>query len=56
MMDYKKEVIQSAINGMVQGGFMTLLEAQVYEALFARIYDCGYNECRRNIEEQLYRE
>lgn len=49
-LDYKKEVIKSAINGLVQGG-MSQTEAQVYEFLLSRVYDCGYNECRRNIHE-----
>jgi hypothetical protein len=47
---YKEEVIKSAIDGLVQGG-MSRAEAQVYEFLLSRVYDCGYNECRRNIHE-----
>jgi len=53
MMDYKEEVIKSAINGMIQGG-MSRTEAEIYRFFLTRVYDCGYNECRRNVEEQLY--
>ena len=50
--DYKQEVIESAIQGMIQGGMQKDV-AEAFYLLFERIYTSGYNEARRNIEEQL---
>jgi len=52
--DYKHEIIQSAIQGLVQGG-MSKDVAEAFYLLFKRVYNSGYNEARRNIEEQLER-
>jgi len=52
--DYKQEVIEAAIQGMIQGGMHKDI-AEVFYLLFERVYTCGYNEARRNIEEQLER-
>ena len=61
MMDYKEifkeEVIQAAVNGLIQGG-MSRTHAEIYKVLFDRIYDAGFNECRRRLDtpDQVYRE
>ena len=52
--DHKHEIIQSAIQGMVQGGMQKDI-AEAFHLLFERVYTSGYNEARRNIEEQLER-
>jgi hypothetical protein len=52
--DYKQEVIESAIQGMIQGGMHKDI-AEAFYLLFERVYNSGYNEARRNIEEQLER-
>lgn len=49
-MSYKQEVIESAIQGMIQGGMQKDI-AEVFYLLLERVYDSGYNEARRNIEE-----
>ena len=48
--DYKREVIESAIQGMIQNGMQKDI-AEAFYLLFERIYNSGYNEARRNIEE-----
>ena len=48
--DYKQEVIKFAIQGMIQGGMQKDI-AEAFYLLFERIYNSGYNEARRNIEE-----
>ena len=48
--DYKREVIESAIQGMIQGGMQKDI-AKAFYLLFERMYTSGYNEARRNIEE-----
>jgi hypothetical protein len=48
---YKQEVIESAIQGLAQGGMQKDI-ANAFYLLFERVYDSGYNEARRNIEEQ----
>ena len=48
--DYKQEVIKFAIQGMIQNGMQKDI-AEAFYLLFERIYNSGYNEARRNIEE-----
>ncbi len=45
---YKEEVVDQAILGLVQGGFPL---AETLRLLLERIYECGYNECRRQVDE-----
>jgi hypothetical protein len=53
-MHYKQEVIKSAIQGMIQGGMQKDI-AEAFYLLFERIYNSGYNEARRNIQEERER-
>jgi hypothetical protein len=48
MKTYKEEVVDQSILGLVQGGFPV---AESFRLLFERIYDCGYYECRRELDE-----
>ena len=43
-MKYKTEVITSAIEGLEKAGFD---QARLFQTLFEKIYDCGFNECAR---------
>ncbi len=47
-MDYKKEVIQTAIDSMSD----LYPEAKAFESLFYRIYECGYYEAIRQIQNK----
>ena len=47
MSDYKREVVESAIQGLVQGG-MSELEAHSLKKLLEIVYQCGYNEAVRD--------
>jgi hypothetical protein len=49
MKTYKDEVVDQAILGLVQGGFPV---AESLRMLFERIYECGYNECQRELYEK----
>jgi hypothetical protein len=49
MKSYKEEVVDQAILGLTQGG---LPVAEAFRSLFERIYECGYNECRRELYEK----
>jgi hypothetical protein len=49
MKSYKEEVVDQAILGLVQGGFPV---AETLRLLLERIYECGYNECRRELHEK----
>lgn len=53
-MDYKQEVIEAAIQGMIQGGMQKDI-AEAFYLLFERVYTSGYNEARRNIREERER-
>lgn len=44
--NYKQEVIDAAIAGMVQGGF-SLERANTLVALLSRVFDAGYYQCRQ---------
>jgi hypothetical protein len=47
--DFKQAVVDTIILGMKKGG---IDYADVFRTLFEQVYDCGYNECRRNMEEK----
>ena len=53
-MDYKQEVLKSAIQGMIQNGMQKDI-AESFYLLLERVYDSGYNEARRNIREEQAR-
>ncbi len=53
-MDYKQEVVEAAIQGLIQGGMQKDI-AEAFYLLFERVYDSGYNEARRNIREEQAR-
>lgn len=53
-MDYKQEVIESAITGMIQSGMQKDI-AEAFYLLLDRVYNSGYNEARRNIREEQAR-
>ena len=46
---YKEEVVEQVILVLVQGGFPA---AESFRILLERIYECGYNECRRELYEK----
>jgi hypothetical protein len=46
---YKEEVLDQAIIGLKQGG---LPQPEAFRLIFERIYDCGYHECRRQLDIQ----
>lgn len=45
-MNYKKDVVDTAIAAMKTGGYA---EADMFRVLFERIYDSGYHEAVRNL-------
>ncbi len=47
-MNYKDEVIDSAIQGLKDGGFT---HPELFRPLMERVYECGYRERLRNVEE-----
>jgi hypothetical protein len=47
-MNYKDDVVASAIQGLKDGGFA---HAELFRPLMERVYECGYRECLRNVEE-----
>lgn len=47
MSDYKREVVESAIQGLIQGG-MSEPEAHNLKNLLEVVYQCGYNEAVRD--------
>lgn len=53
-MHYKQKVVESAIQGMIQGGMQKGI-AEAFYLLLERVYDSGYNEARRNIQEEQAR-
>jgi hypothetical protein len=46
---YREDVVQAAIRGLKEGG---MKEANIFEFLLVRVYECGYNECLRNLQEK----
>jgi hypothetical protein len=46
---YKEEVVDQAILGLKQGG---LPGAEAFRLFFERIYDCGYHECMRQLDNR----
>ncbi len=50
---YKQEVIQAAVDGLVEGGIPKDFAETLYP-LFERIYECGYYESIRKLEEINY--
>lgn len=54
MKTYKQEVVEAAIQGMIQGGMQKDI-AEAFYLLFERVYTSGYNEARRNIREEQVR-
>ena len=48
MKTFKQEVIESAIQGLIQGGMQKDI-AEAFYLLLERVYTSGYNEARRNI-------
>jgi hypothetical protein len=52
--NYKQEVIDAAIAGMVQGGF-SLDRAKTLIPLLDRVFDSGYHQCRQQyIDDTKY--
>jgi hypothetical protein len=43
---HKQNIVESAIQGLTQGG----IPGSVFTNLLERVYDSGYNECRRENE------
>ena len=54
MKTFKQEVIESAIQGLIQGGMQKDI-AEAFYLLLERVYTSGYNEARRNIQEERER-
>lgn len=52
-LSHKQQIIESAITGLKQGD--PSLPAESFAPLIARVYECGYNECRRENESQELR-
>ena len=50
MNDHKQDTIQAAIQGLIQGGWDKLYAESLY-LLLERVYQSGYYEAYRNIEE-----
>lgn len=50
MSEYKKEVIDAAVQGLVSGGF-TDETAQMIKPLLEIVYQSGYNEAKRDLEQ-----
>ena len=48
--EHKNDTVTAAIQGLIQGGWDKLYAESLY-ILLERVYDSGYNEARRNIEE-----
>ena len=48
---YKQQVIESALDGMCQGGFPPEY-TQVFEIFLVKVYESGYNEAVRNLRSQ----
>jgi hypothetical protein len=48
--DYRKMIVDSAIEGLIQGGWNEL-EAKCLTHLLERVYTSGYNEARREAQE-----
>ena len=46
---YKIQVIESAIDGLIQGG-LSPEYARIFEIFFDKIYECGYSEAIRQLE------
>lgn len=47
-MNFKKKVIDSAVQGLIEGGF-SKDQAYLFELLFERVYESAYNEAMRNL-------
>ena len=47
-MNFKKKVIDSVVQGLIEGGF-SKDKAYLFELLFERVYESGYNEAMRNL-------
>ncbi len=47
-MNFKNDVIDCSIQSLKSAGFAY---AESFRPLLEQIYECGYSECRRNIEE-----
>ena len=52
MSDFKAQVIQAAVQGMHEGGLIDPEAEKKFVELLELVYDCGYNECRRNDYER----
>ena len=49
-LDYRKMVVDSAIKGLIDGGWDKLY-AENLTLLLERVYNCGYNEAKRESQE-----
>lgn len=47
---YKEQVVESALQGLVDGGFQPST-AECFRALLELMYACGYKEALRNVHE-----
>jgi hypothetical protein len=50
-MNHKELIITQSLDALEKGG--TTVYPEAFEILFARIYDCGYHEAKREIQHQL---
>lgn len=48
-MTYKTLVVEQALASLKHGGFVG---AEAFQTLFERIYDCGYHEAIRNLQNK----
>jgi hypothetical protein len=51
--EYKQEVLQAAIHGMIEGGW-SRVEAEVLLPILERVFVSGYNEAKRDAFEKTY--
>lgn len=50
MNEHRNDIVSAAIQGLIQGGWNKFYAESLY-LLLERVYNCGYNEALRNIEE-----
>lgn len=51
MNEYKQEVLQAAVHGMIEGGW-SRERAEHIMPLLDRVFTCGYNEAKRDMYEK----
>ena len=53
MNEYKHEVLQAAVQGMIEGGW-SRTTAELLLPLLERVFISGYNEAKRHDHEKMY--